>query len=74
MIDELGVVESGRELDWLTGRFPLLGKLGHLDRIILMGKVVVNTMASFLMAAVIYNALWITYYGPSLEPNLEIPL
>jgi hypothetical protein len=67
-------MESGTELDWFTRRFPLLGKLGHLDRIFLMGKVVINTMTSFLMAAVIFNALWITYYGPRHEANLEIPV
>jgi hypothetical protein len=44
-------------------RYPILAKLKHVDRIILMGKVLLNALLSFLMATVILNFLWVTYRG-----------
>jgi hypothetical protein len=49
--------ESGKEFNWLIGQMPLLGKLKHLDRVVLMGKVLLNAFLSFILAAVIVNAI-----------------
>lgn len=50
-------MESGKEFDWLIGKVPLLGKLKHLDRVVLMGKVMLNAFLSLIMAGVIVNGI-----------------
>lgn len=55
-------------------KYPILAKLKHMDRIILMGKVFINALLSFLMATVILNFLWVTYHGQTNEATVEIPV
>lgn len=58
MLCEVGTnAESGKEFDWLIGKVPLLGKLKHLDRLFLMVKVLFNAFLSYILAAVIFNAI-----------------
>ena len=41
----------------MIGKVPLLAKLKHLDRVVLMGKVMLNAFLSLIMSGVIINAI-----------------
>jgi hypothetical protein len=40
---------------------PILGKLAHLDRVILMGKAAIYSLFSFVLTTVLLNAFLTLY-------------
>ena len=61
--------ERPKDFEWFTSKFPILGKLKQLELIVLVAKVVVYSLLSFLLSAVFINAALFVHMNEQASAN-----